>query len=492
MSPPMLLDLPDELLLQLPTHLRNIEDFKNVASSCRRLRTVLADTLPKTILQLAASSAPTFFKPHPSFLVLSVARRLAHWTTAIDSEREVRIARLVHAFRDGVNGILEFALRSDVEGVGITMYDIRRMHLARFSVINPLDQTVDAMIGKAWYGQHNFWNGGAEDAYTLDAEADEATMQLLIYAELFGPTMEQFLLPAKSRSPGLGPDVRIEFVKYCIPDWICPKRRSDGFKTDRVGPYAGETNYLRGYQLALTHMIGGAMFTGVLWKRAWRRVLIEAGAEENEDGRWPEEWIKVLQRIQWRKERRREEEDEEEEEGFVNGEDNSGNNGEEHIPEEHEDDENNSEEEGEEDEEDENEDDDDDDDNDDTNNNEPPQDTSPPFVPPTDYDDGTSIIDPALLPPWRFTLFFNALTTASPLSTFSLIAQFKGREEGRSLTISPEQKAQILSLRDKVLALGEEDKPGFKNYGRRWHRISEAPHLAAETYWCCAGMWMFD
>lgn len=520
MSPSMILDLPNELLLQLPECMQNIEDFKNLASTCTKLRAVFADTLPKTILRLAANSAPTFFSPHPHFLVLSVARQIATWALAVQGERETRTARLLEAFRGGVIGVLELALDDGVE-VGLSMADIRRMHLARYSVINPLNDTIDAMIGSTWYAQPNFWNGGAEDAFTLYANVSTTTMELLIYGEFFGPTMSSFLLPKERRTPALGVDERLEFVKYCIPDWICKdgsRRRHDGFEVQAIGPYAPDIKYsqLYGNQTALVHLLGrGVLGRGVLWGRAWRRVLIAVGAESNDDGKWPEKWIKELQKIEWRKRRGRSgdpgevvvgaEDDanpgsgavaEERVAGDVSveqahdgtqeiAEEEVGEDENENGNKEEEDEQNEGEEEGEEEEEEE---DDDDDENNEDEDDDEEEDEDENWTydsaPESEPESGASLDD------WRFNLFWNALTQAGGLRTLSTVAQFKGREEGRDIVVGPEEKAQILRLRDQVLALRDEDEPGFKKVGkRRKLKVSEAPNLAVEAYWCCAGMW---
>ncbi|KAF2448464.1 hypothetical protein P171DRAFT_428532 [Karstenula rhodostoma CBS 690.94] len=426
MTPKTLLDLPDELLLQLPLYIQNIEDFKNASSACRHLRNVFADTLPKTILRLASRSAPTFFSPHPHFLVLAVARQIATWAVASGAGTERRVERLVEAFRDGMKGILSLALHDDVEGVGLTMDDVRRMYEARFTLINPLNTTIDAMVGKQWYAQPNFWNGGAEDAFTLYADVSSATFQLLVYGELFGSTMASYLQPSDERKPGLGIDTRIEFIKYCIPDMVCTPNtsRTDGFEVLPLGPYAegAEGNpdgeKVEGNQTALAHLVGGAMFEGVSWKRVWRRVLIAAGAEDNEDGKWPKSWIERIQRTEFRNQRSTVER---EMTDLVGGDDDVGN-------------------------------------------------------------EASS---------WRFFLFWNALTQAGGLQTMDMVAQFKGREENHDAAVmKPEWKAHILRLRDQLLALNDKDEPGFKELGRRRKlKVSEAPNLGAELYWCCAGMW---
>lgn len=394
------------------------------------------------------------------------------------------------------------------------------MHLARFSTINPLSQTLDAMIGSAWYAQPGFWNGGAEDAFTLYADASESTFHLLIYAELFAPTMEQFLLPASRRGPVLGPDVRIEYVKYCVPDWVCrPPGRSDGFRVQATGPYAeGEGGErVMGAQTAMAHLLGGAMFRGTLWRRAWRRVLVEVGAEEEGNG-WPEEWVREMQKVEWRKPR----EEEREEDGGgadgagAGGEGEAGNQAGQSAEAEG----NEQEENGQEDEQEaevEIDVDDDEDahvgaeeeaDDNDGNADDAEDSSSSSSSSSSDAlsDFSSSEINTTLPPlnhdpslPWRLTLFLNALTTTcispspshSPaLSTFDPIARFKGREEGRPLALSPDEKARIVDLRDRVLALSDTDEPGYVEVGRRRRlRISAAPDLKGEAYWCCAGLW---
>ncbi|KAL1593712.1 hypothetical protein SLS60_010444 [Paraconiothyrium brasiliense] len=517
MAPPKLLNLPDELLLQLPLYMHNIEDFKNTSSTCKRLRNVFADTLPKTILHLASRSAPTFFSPHPHFLVLAVARQIAAWAVVVAAEREARVARLVEAFHGGMKGVLSLALSDDAEGVGLTMEDIRKMYELRFSIINPLNATIDAMIGSQWYQQPNFWNGGADDAFTLYTDVSSATFQFLIYGELFGGTMSSFLMPSSNRKPALDTDTRIEFIKYCIPDWSCGPNhgRHDGFKLLSVGPYAEgaeDSPYadnLEGNQTALAHLVGGAMFRGTLWKRAWRRVLIAAGMEKNEDGKWPEAWIKTMQRTAFRKERISDGEELARKGNGTNNEatdvttadsqgeaaaraeaeaDHVAQEQEEDVPE---DDEIHEGDEEDDDSDDDDEDEDDEDDENDENEEDEDDDNEPPEEEDSHRDSSDSEANVYGGPgDWRFFLFWNALTQVGGLQTMEMVAQFKGREENRDAVMKTEWKAEILHLRNQALALKDEDKPGFKKFGkRRKLNVSGAPHLGAELYWCCAGLW---
>ena len=272
---PSLLDLPNELLLLLPQYIANVEDFNNAACSCRRLRELFNETHPNLILRLAASSAPVFFHPHPWFLVLATARQISDWAIG-DSGRT---QELMLAFRDGVDGLLKLALRV----AGLTLPGIRRLYQARFDVINPLFNKIDAMIGEQWYKTPQFWNGGVSDAFTLNGDVEPITFQLLVYGELFGSTMRSFLEPEK-KLPRFAPDVRIEYIKYCIPDWVNEHGGYPGFEVLPTGPYAPDcAERPPGNATALCHMLGGAMFRGNKWWRAWIRVVHRVAPDFEDD-----------------------------------------------------------------------------------------------------------------------------------------------------------------------------------------------------------------
>ncbi|EPS98438.1 hypothetical protein FOMPIDRAFT_1051474 [Fomitopsis schrenkii] len=72
-----LLSLPGDILLALPRHLHDIEDFVNLSATCRVLREASAETQPMTILSLAAAASRIFFRPDPHFLVAATARQYA-------------------------------------------------------------------------------------------------------------------------------------------------------------------------------------------------------------------------------------------------------------------------------------------------------------------------------------------------------------------------------------------------------------------------------
>lgn len=282
---PQLLDLPPELLLALPLYLRNIEDFTNAASTCRTLRTIFADTHPNTILRLAAAAAPTFFSPHPHVLVLATARQLANWAMG----NEERTAELRLAFQGGVEGLLEFA----IPRTGLTLADIKELYNTRLDVMNVFSDKIDKMAGKQWYATPNFWDGGVSEPYTIDVEADSAAYQIAIYGELFGSTMEANLQRAAGREapPGFDRQTRIEFIKYCIPEWIIdPGSEMGNLERNMalpVGPYAPGHERLPRGQFDLRYVV-----TCGRWRRMWQAGERALGPD-CDSHTWPE-WKDVL------------------------------------------------------------------------------------------------------------------------------------------------------------------------------------------------------
>lgn len=211
----ILLTLPKDILVLLPSYLRDIEDFMNLASTCRTLRSVLyAAVSPVTLLRLSAAASRTFFRPSPELLIAAVARQLGQWA----SKSEANAVTFAGECKAGMDGLLSLALGR--AHCGITLARIRELYELRMSTINPVVDLIDRCVGVQWYAQPNFWSGGVDDAYTIQADPPETFFHLLIYGELFGPSILEYIrtgqLPAFAT-----PKYRLEFAKYCIPDYNC-------------------------------------------------------------------------------------------------------------------------------------------------------------------------------------------------------------------------------------------------------------------------------
>lgn len=173
----------------------------------------MSTTTPNQILRLAAAQSSTFFRPSPHFLVTAAARELGHWARGA-AENE---AELATRLEDGIDGLFDLVLQH----CGLTMERIREMHLQRFSVINPVTDLIDKCVGNQWYATPDFWDGGVDDAYTISSDPPATFFHLALYGELFGPDFESFLNPSGQDARRLSVETRLEFVKYCIPDWAC-------------------------------------------------------------------------------------------------------------------------------------------------------------------------------------------------------------------------------------------------------------------------------
>ncbi|TGJ85467.1 hypothetical protein E0Z10_g3329 [Xylaria hypoxylon] len=297
MSATGILSLPQDILFLLPEYLNNIEDFMNMSSTCTRLRDCMATATPRVILRLAAAQANVFFRPSPHFLATATARELGNWARRSDANEKELALKL----EDGIDGLLELAL----DHCGLTMERIRELHLLRFSLINPVTDIIDQCVGQKWCGTPNFWSGGVDDAYTISAEPSDTLFHLAMYGELFAPDFEP-LLNQDSSSRRLSVDTRLEFIKYCIPDFACFR---GGLFTARTGtlhdaaidprrnvkatgPYArgpnGRTPYSKDNNIALTWVIRSTRF-----RPRYKNIRAKAGVaefqEDFDDGWWFDE-----------------------------------------------------------------------------------------------------------------------------------------------------------------------------------------------------------
>ncbi|EME38618.1 hypothetical protein DOTSEDRAFT_75396 [Dothistroma septosporum NZE10] len=282
-----LLSLPNDVLVLLPDFLHNVEDYTNLSSSSCRLRRCMHHTSPNTILRLAEAQSKIFFRPSPHFLVAATARELGNWAR-MSKTNEHQLAAIC---LKGIDGLLELAL----EHCGLTMDRIRQMHQMRFDLFNPITDIVDKCVGEQWTALPDFWNGGVDDSYTISSEPSDTLFHLVIYGELFGPDFDA-VLNQETGVPKLSVDTRLEFMKYCLPDFAVEAghgRVRDGSVDSRrvvqpVGPYApdedGETPHHLNNNLALTWLIRSSR-----WRPHWKEARALAGEDfqdDFDDGWW--------------------------------------------------------------------------------------------------------------------------------------------------------------------------------------------------------------
>ncbi|KAH7369514.1 hypothetical protein BKA65DRAFT_486424 [Rhexocercosporidium sp. MPI-PUGE-AT-0058] len=273
-----LLDLPIEILGLIPFHLRDIEDFTNASSSCWILRHAFSTTHPNQILRLAAASSRVFFRPDPYFLIAATVRQVSDW--ALQSHENAEVLRV--AFKGGVESLLALC----VEQAGITLEEIRRLHLMRFSTLNPVADLIDKAAGVQWYSAPDFWDGGVSDPATISCDPPRTMFQIITYGELFSSTFQAFLEPEKSL-PRFDIHMRLDFIRYCIPDYICFLGPPGMERPEAVGPYdpvrivEDRPDHA---QVAMRHVLLCRR-----WREAWEQVRHQAGGDF-EDGWRQDMW----------------------------------------------------------------------------------------------------------------------------------------------------------------------------------------------------------
>ncbi|RYO80918.1 hypothetical protein DL766_009958 [Monosporascus sp. MC13-8B] len=266
MSQKGLLSLPRDVLVLLPNFLHNIEDYMNLASTCRTLRQCMSAATPNTILRLAAAQSRIFFRPSPHFLVAATARELGNWAR----ERDANERELCQGLQEGWEGLLGLAV--------------------------------------AWGGsgtrRPGFWDGGVDDAYTIVSDPPTAVFHLATYGELFAADLEA-VLRRDGGARRLSVDTRLEYIKYCVPDWATERNPAPGGEeldprraTKRTGPYAEGAPRLDSNNIALTRVINSSR-----WKPHWKEIRAKAGPdfrEDLDDGWWYDAHLYGTDKPYWR------------------------------------------------------------------------------------------------------------------------------------------------------------------------------------------------
>lgn len=291
-----ILCLAPELLLNVSSFLANLEDFTSLTSTCHALHSLQSATSATTIFRLASASSRVFFRPSPHFLVAAVARQLGDWARSSPENA----ATLKSTFAGGIEAVHALCLNPST-GCGLTMQRIRELHLLRFSTVDPITDLIYKCVGAQFYLSPNLLEGDADDAYTIGANPPEAFFHLAIFGGIFAGDFDAFLSGPDTTAAMLGEELRLEYVKYCVPDWACylcqhsalDVRLEDGSMDPRraaqatTGPYTpfgpgGNREEFQEYgnQLGLLWLLRSRRFNWqwcAVLERAWLRGFNEEG-----------------------------------------------------------------------------------------------------------------------------------------------------------------------------------------------------------------------
>lgn len=240
----------------------------------------MATATPNTVLRLAAAQTKVFFRPSPHFLVAATARELGDWARLCDQNED----ELANKLEAGIDALMDLVL----EHCGLTMDRIRKLHLMRFSILNPVENLIDQCVGQQWQKHPTYWGDGSCDAYTISAEPSKTIFHLIIYGELFSPDLDA-ILNQNMQKRRLILVTRLEFIKYCLPDIACHGNGS--FNTQRdpqldprrevktTGPYRRKLG--GGYKYGKANNILALIWviSSRRWRPHWKEVREKSAPE---------------------------------------------------------------------------------------------------------------------------------------------------------------------------------------------------------------------
>jgi hypothetical protein len=155
----------------------------------------------------------------PYLVIAATARQLSDW--ALKCPENIKSLR--DAFRQGIVALCDLCLQH----WKLTMADIRSLHAYHESTIIPVIDFIDKCSGGQWRETPNYEDEGVSDPEEFGIDATETFYNLTIYGSMFASSFDAFLRPG-SGANGLPIEVRLDYIKYCIPDdnWEFAQYRS--------------------------------------------------------------------------------------------------------------------------------------------------------------------------------------------------------------------------------------------------------------------------
>lgn len=238
----------------LPRYVWSIADLHALSLTSRDLRhAVLSHLTPRALYAILYRSAGTLFPLQPDHTLLGlIAKGFARWL----GESVWNRALFKKASLGGTPSYLLLALDTDIPTYAhLDLGAVRATMTTRDAIAVGLADLLDVCVGKQWYDVEDYWDGGRLDARTLYADPDEMVYLWATYGEMFGGSVEGWYAYLVSLQTGaravdgvtLGPkgekrvggsgrvgrgeermglecrgtelSVRMEWVKYSMPDW---------------------------------------------------------------------------------------------------------------------------------------------------------------------------------------------------------------------------------------------------------------------------------
>jgi len=170
----------------LPSRLLDLPTLHALLVTSRQTRsTILENLTPHSLFSIARQSRvySDDWVSEKWYLLSLVARGFAPWLAESSVNRRA-FRKACSTIPDGLlNLAADHPLVANRSGFSL---EVLRQTVKRKGLMVGLSDLMDRCVGTQWRSTPDFWDGGVEDAITLDGETDGAIWPLLVYGELFG------------------------------------------------------------------------------------------------------------------------------------------------------------------------------------------------------------------------------------------------------------------------------------------------------------------
>jgi hypothetical protein len=170
----------------LPSRLLDLPTLDALLVTSHQTRSTILEILTPHSLFLIARQSRVYSDDWVSekwYLLSLVARGFAPWLAESSVNRRA-FRKASSTIPDGLlNLAADHPLVANRSGFSL---EVLRQTVKRKGLMVGLSDLMDRCVGTQWREIPDFWEGGAEDAITLEGETEGAIWPLLVYGELFG------------------------------------------------------------------------------------------------------------------------------------------------------------------------------------------------------------------------------------------------------------------------------------------------------------------